>query len=473
MKRVKRNGRDRLLPSLPRRGRIRFVIAVIVTLLLVKFSVPSMEQLYSKNSDDESDTAAVVRTDTTTRVPEKKREKKEPDPFTRRQVFELIQRNQRLYGHSRAMVFFENDSFLVYTSIDTSLQEYLTHLMQRYHPLYGALAAMAPHSGRIYSLISYVNDSMPAPAGNLCFRSLFPAASVFKTVTAAAAIEHGGHTARCNLEHKGRSHTLYLSQIAPELEWSVDLTFAQAYARSINAVFARIGIYDLGAPALLYYSHRLGFNTRLPGELSCGISNAFTPDSTFDLAELASGFNQRTTISPLHGALIASTVAQDGSFPVPTLIDSIFHVTTGKKVFTEQPRTWLQSVAPSTAEELKSLMHAVVKKGTARKEFRHFRNSGRFRDFVYGGKTGSLSKDSVGRVDWFVGFASHPEKSDERIAAGVLTVHGDYWTVHSSYLAAEAFSTYLRSVQENKKTAAAIQNVSHVETGTLAQNRPQ
>ena len=137
--------------------------------------------------------------------------------------------------------------------------------------------------------------------------------------------------------------------------------------------------------------------------------------------------------------------------PIPSLLDSVVRDRDGVVQHVAEKRTWLQPITAATARELRQMMQAVVKYGTATKQFRIIRNSRRFDDFIYGGKTGSIDKDGIGRVDWFVGYAVHPQKIDERIAVGVLTVHGAYWTVHSSYLAAEAMRTYLKSRQEQKR----------------------
>jgi cell division protein FtsI/penicillin-binding protein 2 len=355
------------------------------------------------------------------------------------------------FSARRSVVPDGKDSLAVYTSIDTALSAYISRLMRRYHPLYGALAALDPVSGRIFTLVTYTGDSMPDLGGNLCLRSLFPAASVFKTVTAAAAIEHGGYTAWSQVKHRGRMSTLYRSQLVPEIDDGNELTFAQAYARSINGVFGRIGMYTVGKERLLEMSGSLGFNRTIPGELICDSSKVYPSESDYNLAETASGFNQKTTLSPLLGALVASAVAVNGCMPVPTLIDSVVRVKDGSLRYSAQPAMWRRAISESTARELRDMMSAVVKYGTASKHFHDFKNSRRFAEFACGGKTGSVDKDGIGRVDWFIGFAAHPRHPDERIAVAAVTAHGAYWTVHSSYLASEAMRVYLRTLQERKK----------------------
>ncbi|MBN1308786.1 MAG: hypothetical protein JXA18_12760 [Chitinispirillaceae bacterium] len=446
MRRVKRGGAFRYFHSLPRKGRIRFVLVLLLCALFIRFGPPVVRKLElptpASARENDSTTAdevpPVKKKSRSTRVP--------PDS-----VAQLLFDNPVCLSYNRITAFFEEESLMVYTSTDTALQHYLMKLVDRYCPLYAAMVAIHPASGRILSLVSYRNDSMPDQGGHLCLRAVFPAASIFKTVTAAAAIEYADFTAGCTVEHRGRTSTLYRSQIKQELDGAIDLTFSQAYARSINSVFARIGMYHLGSPVLLDVGAAFGFNTRLPGELTCDISRVFAPEIEYQLAELASGFNQKTTLSPLHGALIASCIAEDGTMPVPSLLDSIVRNHDGTVRYVAEKRIWRRPIGSSTARELQSMMKAVVTYGTAAKEFRGIRKSRRFGEFVYGGKTGSIDKDGIGRVDWFVGYAVHPKRVDERIAVCALAVHGAYWTVHSSYLAAEAMRFYLQSVQEQKK----------------------
>lgn len=450
LERIARKG-NRRIPffEIPKKGRIRIVLAVSFVILCIKL-IPDLVQnvkLPSIHFGHRKSTA-------------QKPQVKKNEPQALRKHVRLadipshLSKNAKALSSTHLLPLSGKDSVEVYTSIDTSLKKHLDKLMVQYHPLYGAVIVIESSTGRILSLISYTNDSMPDLGTNLCLMSYFPAASTFKTITAAAAIELEHFTADCQLEHRGRTSTLYRSQIEEELDQSVNITLAQSYARSVNAVFARIGIYEIGKKRLIDIADNFGFNQQIPGELPCEVSHASCSDSIFDIAEFASGFNQRTTISPLHGALMAAAVAENGIMPIPTLVDSIRDVKSKEIKYTRTAAVWKQALQPSSVREMRKLMQAVATIGTGRKQFRDIKNSERFAEFSYGGKTGSVDKDGIGRVDWFIGYAAHPIKSDERVAVGALTVHGAYWTVHSSYLAAEAMRYYLRSIQEKKKKAA-------------------
>jgi len=300
---------------------------------------------------------------------------------------------------------------------------------KRYHPKYGAIVLIEPRTGRI----------------------LFPAASIFKTITAAAAIEKAGVKAKSIIRTTGRNHTLYKFQLEKELDQFREVTFQEAFAYSINPVFGRLGLHILGADGLQEYALKFGFNAEIPFELKNGKPIFIYPDTAFAVAELASGFNKSTMMSPLFGAMITAGISNNGQIYAPTIIDSIIDLKTNNTIYKRKNTLWRVPVQKSTAHELVELMRHVARYGTARKSFKYIKQSYRFEDTEYGGKTGNIDKNGLGKVDWFVGFCRHKEDSDQHVAIGVVTVHDDNWTVHSSYIGAEIMRKYIRKIQITKK----------------------
>ena len=74
----------------------------------------------------------------------------------------------------------------VQTSIDPLLQNYLTQKLDRKNSSHIGIVAMDPDDGRILTLVGYNKTD---PSDNPCLDSSFPAASIFKIVTATAALE--------------------------------------------------------------------------------------------------------------------------------------------------------------------------------------------------------------------------------------------------------------------------------------------
>ena len=453
--------------KVPRKGRIRIILVLLVVTVGFKMSgalFKSDDQPKNLSEKSIETVESSISKDKKTQLQsESGIEKPVPHALSFNDIYELEKNAAPDYRNCEDTLQYLKSSVVVHVSIDTSLQNLGHRLLQRYHPKYGAVVAIQPRTGRVLSLISYTRDSVPDLGKNLYCKSLFPAASIYKTITAAAAIEHANFNSQSMVKYAGRNHTLYKYQLEKELKQFREIPLEQAYAQSINPVFARIGMYTLGNSVLFQFGKKFGFNVTVPFELDNEPSNVQSPDSLYSIAEVASGFNQRTTISPLLGALIASAISENGRMPRPVLVDSI-NALNGERLYNAKPGTWRVPIGESTAKELREMMGCVSRYGTARKSFRYIKQSERFNEFEYGGKTGSIDKDGVGRVDWFIGFARHPKEVDQRIAIGVVTVHGAYWTVHSSFIAAEFFRVYLRSLQEQKEKIEQEKNVVQSDT---------
>ena len=102
----------------------------------------------------------------------------------------------------------------VNTSLDPSLQNYLQKKIDKSTSRYVGIVAMEPSTGRVLSMISFDKKD---PLNNICIDNEFPAASVFKIVTAAAAIEKCGFNLNSKLSYNGRKYTLYKSQLKDKI----------------------------------------------------------------------------------------------------------------------------------------------------------------------------------------------------------------------------------------------------------------
>jgi cell division protein FtsI/penicillin-binding protein 2 len=454
-----REGYGRSRFRIPRRGRLRILLLLVAVGVAARFyfdgeqpskasAGPPVEQPLSVDSAPKETAPASV--ESATKVDYKLGWKRTLDREAIREILE--QSPPRLDGHDDTVAL-RNGRAVFHYSLNAELQKRGKRLLKRYHPKYGAIVALEPATGRVVAMISYNNPDEPPLDRHLFCRSIFPAASIFKVITAAGAVEKAGMREETELRRAGQNHTLYRFQLEPELARYNLISLGDAFAYSINPVFGRLGIYTLKADGVLEYAQRFGFAARLPFDLPHEPCRVAVVDSPFALAELASGFNQQTTISPLFGALIAAAVSHRGAMPVPTVVDSVTEPGEEKCLYRAQQRLWRAPVRPETAWELAELMKGVVRYGTARRSFNtYIRRSRRFARIDCGGKTGSVDKDGVGRVDWFVGFARHQSDPRQHLATGVVTVHGDNWTVHSSFLAAEIIRAYIREVQTGSDT---------------------
>lgn len=327
-----------------------------------------------------------------------------------------------------------------YATHDGLTQE-MTGLLKQYKPDYGAFVALDATTGRILTLISYSEDEQFKDK-NLALRATFPSASVFKVVTAAAAISERRMNAGSIVSFNGRPHTLYRRNIFKETtnRWTTHMTLKDAFARSVNAVFGKLGVFIVGPTELKSYAEKFGFNRKLLSDIPVEEGKASITEDPWEIAEAASGYTRQNTMSPLQGALIAAAIANDGKLMEPYIVSNLKNAD-GELVYQGGPRLSSVVIDENSAREMKVLMHETIASGTSRGAFRGFKK-GPLGDIEVGGKTGSLSgADPAGRYDWFVGYGV---SGSHRLAIASLVISKKYWKVKSSYLARRAIETFFR-----------------------------
>ncbi|MFW6297710.1 MAG: penicillin-binding transpeptidase domain-containing protein [Desulfosalsimonas sp.] len=314
------------------------------------------------------------------------------------------------------------------TTLDPYLQHFVTSMIDTKWAKHIAIVVMEPETGRILAMASHDKNN---PDANACLSAKFPAASLFKIVAAAAAIETCGFQPDRLIPFNGGKYTLYKSQLKnTENKYTNRITFESAFAQSVNPVFGKIGQNHLGKTVLEKYALDFGFNQEIEFDLPLEASIAPISDQSYNLAEVACGFNRDTLISPVHGAMLAASVIYNGRMMKPRLIDSI--KISKRTVYRQKPEPFIRPVSPQTAQLLKPLMHASVTSGTARGSFLGTSGRALLENFEIGGKTGSINHNPEQiKYDWFTGYARHKDTSN-KIAVSVLVAHEKFIGVRST-----------------------------------------
>jgi penicillin-binding protein A len=337
---------------------------------------------------------------------------------------------------------FDQQMLQVKTSLDEDLQNYLLDNMDRKNSRYIGIVVMEADTGRVLALAGF--DKID-PEGNPCLRGEFPAASIFKIVTAAAALDAYGYTADSNMHFNGQKYTLYKRQLQDQTDKHTStVTFEDAFAQSINPVFGKIGTLQLGKPLLEKSAAAFGFNTPLDFELPLSLSHFEIGDQPYNWAEIASGFNRETTLSPLHGAMMATAVLNEGFMVTPSLVDEVVDAQ-GKALYTSQLPAKHLAMSPKAAHELSRMMEATIASGTSRKAFRGYSHDKILSGLEIGGKTGSINNRSQdAKIDWFVGFAKERE-GQAKLAVAVMVAHEKLIGTRASQYARMAMARYFGS----------------------------
>ena len=240
---------------------------------------------------------------------------------------------------------------------------------------------------------------------NRCLQGLYTPGSIFKIVTLASAINHdpnvidqeflcagswdyeGGHIVCAG----GTSHGT--------------LNLKNAFKKSCNVTFGKLA-YQLGLERLRETAEQFGFNENFKfGDFV--IYNSAFPTRVDNMNGLVwAGIGQgEVLVTPLHMAMIAGTVANEGVMMKPWLVNRIT-TAIGTNTATGAPTPYRQILSPSVASKIAEYMYEAVESGTATRAA--------INGYTVCGKTGSaeVSDDkSVETNAWFTGFIydqAHP-----------------------------------------------------------------
>lgn len=335
--------------------------------------------------------------------------------------------------------------FNMHFTLDKDLQEKIEALYERYDPAYAAFVAIDPETGKILAMVDHSSEGHK---GNLALKATFPAASVFKVVTSAAALGEGKIAPNARFAVNGRYTTLYKSNLKDTVNrWTRFISIEEAFAKSVNTVFGKIAMKRVGPEAMQRYANAFGFNQHLDFEMPMEMGSAVIPtDDEYGLAESGSGYTRRQTLNPIQGAMIAASIINGGRMPAPYVVDSVTDAS-GTPVYEVDPHHELsRPVDAETARSLAMIMEHTVTRGTARKEYRDYNHHPLLSKLFIGAKTGSLSgTEPAGKYDWFVGFAQSSANPKKKIAYASMIVNRKYWKVKSSHIAREAIIQHFKN----------------------------
>ena len=192
--------------------------------------------------------------------------------------------------------------------------------------------------------------------------------STFKVLTALEYIHENSNYQKYSYECEGEDIfdgvQIHCSDYA--VHGTVDL--ADSLAKSCNTSFANIGM-KLNKQSYKDLCEKFLFNKDLPYDgyyrKSVFELNATSDDSEIPQTAIGQG---DTLITPLHSAMIMSTIANGGVMMSPYLIDRI-ETCDGNLVKTFKPNTYGKIISASDARLLKDLMLGVTSYGTASDAF--------------------------------------------------------------------------------------------------------
>ena len=255
---------------------------------------------------------------------------------------------------------------------------------------------------------------------------LFPPGSTFKLITASAALENGfGPDSTWpnpreldlpltteTLQNFGGSHCV---------GGAATITLAQALQVSCNVTFGEIGL-ELGADRLAEQARRYGFTGEdreggIPFDIPWA-PGVFPDAETFAEREPAVAISaigqQDVRTNPLHMALVAAAIGNDGIMMQPRLVTEV-RDPSGRVIAEFGPEEFSRPLSPTNAAALTDMMVAVTQSGGTG-------TAAQIAGVEVAGKTGTAQHgEGVPPHAWFTSFAP---ASAPRIAVAVIVLDG-------------------------------------------------
>ena len=332
-------------------------------------------------------------------------------------------------------------------TLDPRLQDAAEETFRDFQIPYGAAVVISIPDGRVLALAGRSEVSPELGAEELALHAWAPAASVFKVVSAAALVSEGGLTSQSRVCYHGGVSAVLPDNLVdiPRIDRSC-ATLAYGVGKSQNAILAKLAARHLTPAALDRVGRAFAFGQAIPFDVAVEPSHLDVPTGNpLEFARTAAGF-WHSTLSPLHGALLAAAVANHGDMPAPHLIE---RATGSEGQVLAMPRPAIRRVmTPAVAREVGRMMEETTRIGTARGTF----NDRRGRPVLavsVAGKTGTLSAETdkgyLG-YSWFVGYApaDHPQ-----IAFAVALGNHAAWRIKATYVGRRLVSEYLAGQREH------------------------
>jgi cell division protein FtsI/penicillin-binding protein 2 len=324
-------------------------------------------------------------------------------------------------------------------AINEAMQHRVEKLLDDYKVPYGLFVAIEPKTGRILATVSH-SSLQPGWEKNANY-NLYPMASLFKIVTATAALEEKKVSADTPFAFNGRLTSENPRYWRVRARGNQQMPLSIAMGKSVNPVFGRLAGEVVGRDPLLLYAERYGFNQNIFPGSPITPSRAPAPGSIDQLMLMGAGLNREVKISPFHAAAIMATVANGGVMMTPSLAAQVLDAK-GTAVFTQKAQPLRTVITPETAASLAHMLATTVVSGTSRKAFHDRKGRPMLASVRIAAKTGSIDgKDPAGHYSWFAAYAP---MDDPQIAIAALVINQNKWRIKATSVGEQALEAFFK-----------------------------
>jgi len=284
-------------------------------------------------------------------------------------------------GYSLVLTIDEVIQYIAEREVDKIFQKYRAK---------GAVAVVLDvKTGEILALVNRpaydLNDPSSYPAEARRDRAVtdyFEPGSVFKIVTASAALEEGAFTEEdkifCeNGEYRVANHILH------DVHPYGSLTFRDVIAQSSNIGTTKIA-QKIGPSAVYTYAKNFGFGATTASGLPGEVGGVLKPVSAWSKTSIgAVPIGQEVCVTALQLAAAVAAIANDGHYMKPYVVQAIVDKR-GEIIKEFGPEEVRQVISPEVSKRVRKILAAVVETGTGK--------MAQSKLYRFAGKTGTAQK---------------------------------------------------------------------------------
>ena len=289
-------------------------------------------------------------------------------------------------------------------TINDELQEYAYEQLDGRD---GAIVAMEPTTGQILAMVSLpdfnpetIEKDWPSmmedensPFLARATQGLYPPGSTYKIVTAAGVYDNVMTTETFDDEGLFKKDDVTVYNYNKESFGKLDIK--TAFEVSSNYVFCTLG-YEMGADAVKAEAEKFGVNKSFEFDIPVSQSQIQYKKMTDLDGALVSIGQGGLVMTPLHVAMMASAVANNGKMMKPYLVETVT-TENGTVIGQTKPSVLYDSIGTACADYIEDMMIGVVEDGTG--------TGAQISGITVAGKTGTAENETDKDHAWFVGYA--------------------------------------------------------------------
>lgn len=312
----------------------------------------------------------------------------------------------------------------LYTSIDYNIQSYATQLAERTQLAKGAKAVsiivMNPQNGEILAMVNTPEYDLNDPYGNeldmnilnakwrnFCINDTYEPGSVFKMVTATAALETGVCSLSDHFSCGGSTMVGDRRIRCHKTTGHGSQTFTETVMNSCNPAFIEWGS-RVGTQNMYLYMGKLGLLKKTGIDIAGEASTIIHKKENVGPVELATmSFGQSFQITPIQMLRAAAAIVNGGNLVTPHFAVKAISADNSVTEFTYEIGE--NAISKQTSDTMRDILRQVVEEGGGNKAY--------IEGFSIGGKTATsqkLPRGSGKYISSFIGFS--PVDSPQVIA---------------------------------------------------------